>query len=121
MRKEFTTVRPEDEVKIVVREVNPETTGAIPVVERDGHLAGILEARDLLKGVDSNLKVRDIARQDYVLARRGQTVGQVMGEMERRNAENVVVVDGDGNATPIGMARAADILRLSRWIAEDEP
>jgi len=120
MRKQFTTIRPEDEVKMVVRDVTPETTGAIPVVEGDGHLAGILESCDLLKGVDSNLKVRDIARQDYVLAHRGQTVGQVMAEMERHNTENVVVVDQDG-ATPIGMARAADILRLSRWIAEDEP
>jgi len=120
MRKEFTTVGPEDEVKIVVRDVTPETTGVIPVVEEDGRLAGIVEARDLLKGVDSNLRIRDIARQDYVVARRGQSVRQVMGEMDAHNTENVVVVDGDGNTAPIGTVRAADILRLSRWITEEE-
>jgi H+/Cl- antiporter ClcA len=120
MRKEFTTVRPEDEASIVILEVTPEATGVIPVVESDGHLAGIVEAHDLLKGVDSNLRVRDIARQDYVLARRGETVFQVMGEMERHNTENVVVVEGEGKATPIGISRAADILRLSRWVAEEE-
>ena len=120
MRKEFTTVGPEDEVKIVVRDVTPETTGVIPVVEEDGRLAGIVEARDLLKGVDSNLRIRDIARQDYVVARRGQSVRQVMGEMDAHNTENVVVVDRDGNTAPIGTVRAADILRLSRWITEEE-
>jgi predicted transcriptional regulator len=120
MRKEFTTVKPEDEVKIVVRDVTPETTGVIPVVEEDGRLAGIVEARDLLKGVDSDLRIRDIARQDYVVARRGESVRLVMGEMEAHNTENVVVVDRDGNTTPIGVARAADILRLSRWITEEE-
>jgi hypothetical protein len=40
--------------------------------------------------------------------------------MEAHNTENVVVVDRDGNTTPIGVARAADVLRISRWIAEEE-
>jgi chloride channel protein, CIC family len=120
MRKEFTTVNPDDDVKLVVREVTPETTGVIPVVEKDGRIAGIVEARDLLKGVDSNLKIRDIARQDYVVARRGQIVAEVVRQLEAHTTENVVVLDRDGNAAPIGVARAADILRLSRWITEDE-
>jgi predicted transcriptional regulator len=120
MRKNFTVVRPDDKVRAVVREVTPEATGLIPVVEKDGYLAGIVEAHDLLKGVDSNLKVQDIARQDYVMARPGQTVDEVVREMVLHNAENVVVVEQDGKATPIGVARAADILRLRRWIAEEE-
>jgi len=120
MRKNFTVVRRDDDVRTVVREVTPEATGVIPVVEEDGHLMGIIEAHDLLKGVDSNLKVQDIARQDYVMARPGQTVDEVVREMVLHNAENVVVVEQDGKATPIGVARAADILRLRRWIAEEE-
>jgi CIC family chloride channel protein len=120
MRKNFTVVRPDDEVRAVVREVTPEATGVILVVEKDGHLAGIVEAHDLLKGVDSNLKVQDIARQHYVMARPGQTVDEVVREMVLHNAENVVVVEQDEKATPIGVARAADILRLRRWIVEEE-
>jgi len=120
MRKNFTVVRLDDEVRAVVREVTPEATGLIPVVEKNGHLAGIVEAHDLLKGVDSNLKVQDIARQDYVMARPGQTVDEVVREMVLHNTENVVVVEQDGKATPIGVARAADILRLRRWIVEEE-
>jgi CIC family chloride channel protein len=120
MRKSFTTVAADDDVRTAVREVTPEATGVIPVVGKDGHLAGIIEAHDLLKGFDSNLKVRDIARQDYVLARPGQTVDEVTKEMILRNAENVVVVEQDGKTAPIGVARAADILRLRRWTVEEE-
>jgi CIC family chloride channel protein len=120
MRKNFTVVRPDDEVRAVVREVTPEAMGVILVVEKDGHLVGIVEAHDLLKGADSNLKIQDIARQDYVMARPGQTVDEVVREMVLHNAENVVVVEQDGKATPIGVARAADILRLRSWIMEEE-
>jgi H+/Cl- antiporter ClcA len=120
MQKNFTVVRPDDEVREVVRDVTLEAAGLIPVVEKNGHLVGIIEAHDLLKGVDSNLKVQDIARQDYVLARPGQTVDEVTRQMVRLNAESVVVVEPDEKATPIGVARAADILQLRRWIVEEE-
>jgi CIC family chloride channel protein len=120
MRKNFTAVSPDDDVRTVVQGVTSDATGVIPVVEKNGHLAGIIEARDLLKGVDSNLKVQSIARQDYVVARPGQTVDEVTREMILRNVENVVVVNQDVNATPIGVARAADILRLRSWIVEEE-
>ena len=120
MRKNFTAVRPDEEAQAVVREVAPEATGVIPVVAENGRLVGIIEAHDLLKGVDSNLKVQDIVRQDYVVARPGQTVDEVTREMVLHNAENVVVVEQDGRGAPIGVARAADILRLRRWIVEEE-
>jgi hypothetical protein len=32
----------------------------------------------------------------------------------------VVVVEGGGQGKPIGVARAADILRLRRWVIEEE-
>jgi hypothetical protein len=44
----------------------------------------------------------------------------VQGIWEGHNAENVVVVEDDGTARPIGVASAADILRLRRWIVEEE-
>ena len=120
MRKNFTVARGDDDVRTIIREVTPEATGVIPVVEEDGHLMGIIEAHDLLKGVDSNMKARDIARQDYVVARPGQTVDEVTRDMVLHNAENVVVVEQDGKVKPVGVARAADILRLRRWIVEEE-
>jgi chloride channel protein, CIC family len=40
--------------------------------------------------------------------------------MLSRDADNVVVIEGAGGAKPIGIARAADILRLRRWVLEEE-
>ena len=74
----------------------------------------------MLKGLDANLKVRAIARQDYVLARPEQSVDQVIREMISHKADNVVVVDHDEKATPIGVARAADIVRFKSGIDQEE-
>ena len=120
MRKNFTVIQADERVQTVVRDVQPEQAGVIPVIERDGSLAGIIEAHDLLKGCDSNGQVREIMRQDYIAARVGETVDEVTRDMVIHNVENIVVVEGDGLLKPIGVARAADILRLRRWVIEEE-
>ena len=59
-------------------------------------------------------------RQDYIAARPGETVDEVTRDMVIHNVENIVVVEGDGLLKPIGVARAVDILRLRRWVIEEE-
>jgi chloride channel protein, CIC family len=120
IRKNFAVARTDDLVRAVIREVSPESTGVVPVVDPQGRLAGIIEAHDLLKGIDANLKVGDIARKDYVVAHPGETVDDVTREMLVHNVDNVVVVEGNGQGKPVGVARAADILRLRRWVVEEE-
>ena len=82
-------------------------------------VAGVIDARDLLPGADSDLKARDVARSDYVLARTGETLGVVMREMERRQAENVVVIETGNSGKPVGVVRAADLLKVGRWMEEE--
>ena len=96
MRKNFTVVKADDDVQTVVREVSPEQAGVMPVIEPDGRLAGIVEAHDLLRGVDRNPKVRGIMRQDYIAAHVGETVDEVTRHMVIEDVENIVVVEGDG-------------------------
>ena len=120
MRKNFTVVSTDDHVQAVIRDVSPEQTGIIPVIEGNGNLVGIIEAHDLLKGIESNPQVREIMRQDYVVAHPGETVDEVSRDMVVHNVENIVVVEGNGLLKPIGVARAADILRLRRWVIEEE-
>lgn len=121
MRKEFTTIQSDAEVLSVVRDVmSPEDLGILPVVEKDGRLMGIIEAHDLLQGVDKPTKARDIAHQKYVVAHVGDTVDEVTRVMLTRQAENVVVVEDGIHSKPIGVVRAADILRLRRWTIEEE-
>jgi H+/Cl- antiporter ClcA len=120
MRKNFTVVSTDDHVQAVIRDVSPEQTGIIPVIEGNGNLVGIIEAHDLLTGIESNPQVREIMRQDYVVAHPGETVDEVSRDMIVHNVENIVVVEGNGLLKPIGVARAADILRLRRWVIEEE-
>ena len=121
MRKNFSPVPADADVREVIREVvAPENTGVLPVVEKDGTLMGIIEAHDLLRGIDQPVKVRDIAHQNYVVAHLGETVDEVTRTMLLRQAENVVVVEHGDHSKPIGVARAADILRLRRWTIEEE-
>jgi len=120
MRKEFSVVPAEAEVKSVVQHFSPEGTGALPVVTEDGRLSGIIEPHDLLRGLEDQKKASEVARQNYVLAYVGDTVDQVTRRMLRNDAEHVIVLDRDGATKPIGIVRAADILRLRRWVMEEE-
>ena len=121
MRKNFVVLPAEEEVQAsVLKVMAPESTGVIPVVEDDGTLVGVVEAHDLLRASPGHMKLREIARHDYVLARPGETVDLVTRIMLTRNAENVVVVENGMPGKPIGVARAADILRLRRWALEEE-
>lgn len=45
---------------------------------------------------------------------------EVTRDMVIHNVKNIVVVKGNGQLKPIGVARAADILRLRRWVIEEE-
>ncbi|PYV30947.1 MAG: hypothetical protein DMG22_18580 [Acidobacteria bacterium] len=120
MRKNFTPVLADSEVNSIVREISPESAGVMPVVERDGTILGVIEAHDLLKSDGEGIKIRDIARSDYVLARPEETVDEVTRDLLKRNAENIVVVEGASQSKPVGVVRAADILRLRRWVIEEE-
>jgi len=121
MRKEFSAIPADASLKSMLEQFSPENVGVLPVVEKDGKLVGIIEAHDLLKEApDQQVIARQIARQDFVIAYPGETVDKVTREMLARNTENVVVVERDGVGKPIGIARAADILRLRRWLMEEE-
>jgi signal-transduction protein with cAMP-binding, CBS, and nucleotidyltransferase domain len=81
-----------------------------------------VEPHDLLRTEpqDRRLKMRELARRDFVLAYPGELVDQVHRDMMQKNTENVVVVEPNGPRKPIGIARANDILQLRRWLMEEE-
>ena len=120
MRRNFTVVSTDDDVQAVVREVSPEQAGIIPVIEGNGSLVGIIEAHDLLRGVDRNPKVRSIMRHDYIVAHVGETVDEVTRDMVFITSKISWWSKATDQPKPIGVARAADILRLRRWVIEEE-
>ena len=122
MRKEFTVMQADDELRTVLQNFVPGDAGFILVVDKDGVLIGIVEAHDLLRAEtpDHHFKMRELARQDFVLAYPGESVDRVQRDMMLKNLENVVVVSAGGARKPIGIARANDILQLRRWLMEEE-
>jgi H+/Cl- antiporter ClcA/CBS domain-containing protein len=122
MHKQFSTIPAEAELRAVVLEMAPKAANLLPVVTEDGALVGILEAHDLLQveSPDHHFKAREVARQDYVLAYPEEPVDKVSREMLTKNVENVIVVEHGAKLKPVGIARAADILRLRRWLMEEE-
>jgi chloride channel protein, CIC family len=122
MRKEFSVIPAEAELRTIVADFSPANVGLLPVVDKDGDLVGVLEAHDLLKveSPDHHFTAGEIATQDYVLAYPGDLVDKVSREMLTKHVENVVVVERSPDRKPIGVARANDILRLRQWLVEEE-
>jgi len=122
MRKQFLTIPADAELRSIVQEMAPKAVDLLPVVTDDGALAGILEAHDLLQveSPDHHFRAKEVARQDYVLAYPEEPVDKVSREMLTKNVENVIVVEHGAVLKPIGIARAADILHLRRWLMDEE-
>jgi chloride channel protein, CIC family len=122
MRKQFSTVEADVELRTVLKKFAPENVELLPVVDKDGKLFGIIEPHDLLKSdtQDHHFTMGELARQDYVRAYPGELVDSVNREMLLKNVENVVVVESHQRPVPMGIVRANDILQLRRWLVEEE-
>ena len=122
MRKEFSVLGGDEELRAVIQKLPPNHVDFIPIVESDGRLIGIVEAHDLLRidPPDHRLTMRELAHQDYVLAYPGETVDRVQRNMMLKNVENVVVLQSSRDPRPVGIVRANDILQLRRWLVVEE-
>jgi H+/Cl- antiporter ClcA len=122
MRKQFSVIQSDMELRTVLKKFAPENVELLPVVDTNGGLLGIVEPHDLLKTdtQDHHFTMRELARQDYVRAYPGELVDRVNREMLLKNVENVVVVESRKSPKPIGIVRANDILQLRRWLVEEE-
>jgi H+/Cl- antiporter ClcA/CBS domain-containing protein len=122
MRTSFPVFHAEDTLTKALAEFPPDEAGFVPVVDAEGELVGIVEARDLLRTEPSAHvpTLRELARQDYVIAYPGELVDRVHREMMRKEVENVVVVASGRSRKPVGIARANDILALRRWLLVEE-
>ncbi|HEY1659116.1 MAG TPA: chloride channel protein [Candidatus Sulfotelmatobacter sp.] len=122
MRKQFSTVEADTELRTILKKFAAENVELLPVVEKDGKLVGVVEPHDLLRSdtQDHHFTMRELARQDYVLAYPGELVDRVNREMLLKNVENVMVVESHKSLKPVGIVRANDILQLRRWLVEEE-
>jgi chloride channel protein, CIC family len=122
MRKQFSIVQADSELRTILQKFTPENVELLPVVDEQGALVGIVQPHDLLKSdtQDHHFTMRELARQDYIRAYPGDLVDRVNRDMLLRDIENVVVVESHASPKPIGLVRANDILQLRRWLLEEE-
>jgi chloride channel protein, CIC family len=122
MRKQFSVIDGDAELRTVLQKFAPENVELLPVVDNHGLLVGIIEPHDMLKSdtQDHHFTMRELAHQDYVRAYPGDLVDRVNREMLLKGVGNVVVVESRQSSKPIGIVRANDILQLRRWLLEEE-
>jgi chloride channel protein, CIC family len=107
-------------IDIAASRFSSEPEEVLPVASADGSLLGIIEAHDLLhEQAGRQLLVRDVTRGDYVVAHRRDLVDSVARNMLSHHVDNAVLVDEHGgSAKPIGVIRAADLLKLIRRLRQ---
>lgn len=122
MKREFNVVHSDETLQSVIEKYKPSEIGFVPVVDADETLLGIVEAHDLMRiePPDHHFTMRELARQDYVLAYPGESVDQVHRSMMLKDVENVVVVQSRQKMNVMGVVGANDILQLRRWLLEEE-
>jgi CIC family chloride channel protein len=107
------------ELEAAARQFTPGPEEVLPVVGTDGKLAGVIEAHDFLyQDQDLSLRVGDVTRHDYIVVQPDDRVNEVTRKMLVQHVDNAVVVEGRNGERPVGVVRAADILRIQRRLLE---
>ena len=89
--------------------------GALPVLDDDGHLAGIISERDyarklILKNMSSReTKVAEIMTTDVIVVGEAATIDKCMALMIQKKIRHLPVLDGE---TPVGIITVGDLLKL---------
>lgn len=89
----------------------------VPVVDRDGHLVGVLSQTDLLRArvidhlwsVLPGLAVRHLMSAPAVTAQEDVSIEDAAALMEQKQIHRLVVVAPDGR-TPIGILSVSDLI-----------
>jgi len=83
--------------------------GAVPVLEDDGTISGIVSSSDVIRCHDDNLIVQDIMSDRVHIALKNNRVKDAAKMMDKNDVHHLVVMD-DGNV--VGMLSAMDIVRV---------
>lgn len=135
MTRDVVTVSPQATVREIAELLLGRRISAVPVVETDGRLCGVVSEGDLMRRPESGTEARhswwldlfasadesadayvkahgrtagDVMTRDVVTVAPDATLGDVAGLLERRHIKRVPVVDG---TRLVGIVSRADLLR----------
>ena len=83
--------------------------GAVPVLEDDGTISGIVSASDIVAASDEDVFVEDIMSDRVHIVLKNNRVKDAAGMMVKNNVHHLVVME-DGNV--VGILSALDIVRV---------
>lgn len=86
--------------------------GGLVVVDQEGHLLGMLTARDILLAVESDLQVKDLMtpRDNLVVAPVDEALDSARLKLHSHRIEKLPLVDAQGRV--MGLITAQDIVKL---------
>jgi Mg/Co/Ni transporter MgtE len=112
MSRPVTVVRDTDKLGLAELAMALNECHHVPVVDRDGHLVGLLSNRELPKpgDVESHL-VADLMLPSSVTVRRRTPASQAVAMLMEYGLDSVPVVDRE--QTPVGIVTTADVLVIA--------
>ncbi len=110
------SVRPEDTVKDAARVMRDGDFGAVPVIDREKHLSGIITDRDIAvrcvaEGHDGSCTVAEHMTRQTRTVRSDDDVDRAMEVMRAERVRRVPVVDDE---RVVGIVAQADLARQVR-------
>ena len=103
------TCRPDDTIQLVVGLLDRHKIGALPVIDGDGRLVGVVSERDIIRLLAANKddvrarKVSDLMTRDVATCALATTVKDAVRLMDKRRIRHLPVMDG---------SRVADMVSL---------
>lgn len=110
------TIRPEDRVSLARLRMLRHGIGALPVVEEDGTLVGILTLRDIdLAGPESLvLPMRELMTRDLITRKKDALLGEIVDIMTETGIQRIPIVDEEKKL--IGLVTQSTVIRSIRCL-----
>jgi IMP dehydrogenase len=118
MLKKIHVANPNDKIAYARLKMFRHNVGALPVVEADGTLVGIITLRDIdFTGTDvSVLPVKDLMTTDLLVGKEDTTLGEISDIMLKTGIQRVPIIDDKRKL--IGLVTQTVVIRATRSLLD---
>jgi CBS domain-containing protein len=110
-RKDIYTIKPKKRIALARLRMLRQGVGALPVVDDDNNLVGIITLRDIdLAGESTNdLYAEDLMTTDVITRGEDASISEIAKAMDQTGIQRIPIVDKDGKL--IGLATQSVVIR----------
>lgn len=110
-RKDTYTINPKKRIALARLRMLRQGVGALPVVDDDNNLLGIITLRDIdLAGERTNdLFAEDLMTTDVITRRENASIGEIAETMDRKSIQRIPIIDKDGKL--VGLVTQSVVIR----------